>query len=140
MMPYGMDAIERRKFTFANGNPKPGAREAFEDGYEPWSGAGEGEDPYRGRDPREMGTEALRALGHEGVILKAVRENCVQCCSGEISEVRRCRLVWCPMWPYRLGENPCNTRNLTDDQRAAIGERLKHRMGEKRGGKDRLSG
>ena len=117
--------------NFPNGNPKPGAFKAFEAGYEP--ATIEGSETYRGRDPRRMPPDQLRSLGHQGIILKAVRENCLQCCAGNDAEVRTCRLIWCPMWPYRMGANPFNRRTLTEDARKVLADRLAKRSGQKTG-------
>lgn len=34
---------------------------------------------------------------------KAIRAKCLECCCGNAAEVRRCRMVDCGLWPYRLG-------------------------------------
>jgi hypothetical protein len=79
-----------------------------------------------GRDPRKMSEAELKALGHEGMrLLKVIRLKCLDCCSGSESEVRRRGLVSCVNWPYRMSKNPFRGRDLTDEQRAAAGERLK---------------
>lgn len=78
----------------------------------------------QGRDPRRMTVDELRALGHEGILRKAVRANCIDCSGGNMAEVRRCRMAWCPLWPYRMGSNPFRKREFSEEQRAAAGERL----------------
>lgn len=37
------------------------------------------------------------------------REHCVACAEN-VAEVRRCAVVDCPFWPYRMGKNPHNPR------------------------------
>ena len=37
---------------------------------------------------------------------KAIRAMCVGCMGGMIAEVRRCTSIGCPLYPFRLGENP----------------------------------
>ena len=60
-----------------------------------------------GRDPREMTADELNALGHQPMSLqKALRLRCVDCSAGSELEVRRCKLVQCAAWPFRMGENP----------------------------------
>ena len=60
-----------------------------------------------GRDPREMSLADLAALGHEKTpLLKAVRAKCLDCCSGQQSEVRKCTSFDCPLWPFRMRWNP----------------------------------
>ena len=38
--------------------------------------------------------------------LKAIRLFCLECMGHKPSEVRRCTDGLCPLWPYRMGENP----------------------------------
>ena len=79
-----------------------------------------------GRDPRKVSVSDLEAAGLEGFpILKVIRAKCLDCCVQQEAEVRKCILITCPNWPYRMGANPFRTRELTDEQRAEVGERLK---------------
>jgi hypothetical protein len=60
-----------------------------------------------GRDPRQMTVAELNALGHEKTpLLRVIRTNCIECVGGSEAEVRRCRMWWCPFWPYRMASNP----------------------------------
>lgn len=60
-----------------------------------------------GRDPRQMTADDLQALGHLPMSpLKALRLHCIDCCCGSTVEVLRCVSVFCPCWPFRMGENP----------------------------------
>lgn len=78
-----------------------------------------------GRDPRQMTAAELAALGHrKRPILDAIRQNCIECCSGNQAEVRRCSMIACPMWPYRMGSNPFVSRDYTEEQREAARTRL----------------
>lgn len=56
-----------------------------------------------GRDPREMTADELpeRLVG-----LKAIRAKCIDCSGGSQSEVRKCTVTQCPLWPLRMGEKP----------------------------------
>ena len=38
--------------------------------------------------------------------LKAIRAKCLDCSGRQPSEVRRCPIEDCPLFPYRLGRNP----------------------------------
>lgn len=38
--------------------------------------------------------------------LKAIRAKCVDCCCGQLAEVRLCPCDNCPLWPYRMGKRP----------------------------------
>ena len=46
----------------------------------------------------------------DGLRLTNLRERvCLgQCRPGDIAEVRRCAIIDCPVWPYRMGKNPHN--------------------------------
>lgn len=79
-----------------------------------------------GRDPREMLPSDLEATGHKRKpVLQALRERCVDCCGGSTNEVRLCVAVACAAWPFRMGTDPWRAkRQLTDEQRAALRERL----------------
>ncbi len=83
-----------------------------------------------GRDPRTMSPAELIELGHQPTpLLKAIRVNCIGCCMGNVAEVRRCAILSCSLWPYRMGTNPHRaTRQMTDEQRRALTERLPGRQ------------
>jgi len=38
--------------------------------------------------------------------VKSIRLYCLECCCNQKSEVSRCELVDCPIYPFRLGKNP----------------------------------
>lgn len=58
--------------------------------------------------------------------IKAIREKCLHCCCGAVSEVRDCTCATCPLYPYRLGKNPFSKkREMTDEQKEAAAERLR---------------
>lgn len=80
-----------------------------------------------GRDPRTMSADELTELGHPPTpILKAIRQNCISCCMGNVAEVRRCAIAACSLWPYRMGTNPHREpRIMTEEQRSAAAERLR---------------
>jgi len=41
--------------------------------------------------------------------IKAIRAKCLECSSGQPSEVRKCDIPECPLLPYRFGKNPNRT-------------------------------
>ena len=57
-------------------------------------------------------------------LLQVIREKCLDCCVGQHSEVRRCHITDCPLWPYRLGKNPFHRRKMTNEQKQAATQRL----------------
>ena len=81
-----------------------------------------------GADPRKLGPAGLRELGHRPVSpLQALRERCIDCCTGSKTEVAKCVAVTCPSWPFRTGHNPWRTgRPMTPEQRNAAASHLKH--------------
>lgn len=70
--------------------------------------------------------EQLVSLGHEPTpVLKSIQAKCLDCSGGSKSEVRHCVVQNCMLYPFRLGKNPWREpRKLTEDQRAAIADRL----------------
>ena len=38
--------------------------------------------------------------------IKAIRAKCLDCCCGQLAEVRLCPCDNCPLWPYRMGKRP----------------------------------
>lgn len=58
--------------------------------------------------------------------VKAIREKCLECCCGSITEVKECTVERCPIYPFRLGKNPFRQKKeMTEEQRKAAGERLR---------------
>ena len=108
------------------------------DGYEPENSewwevltfpALNGEPRRHGRDPMSIPPEVLTAAGHPPRRTRAVlsalgdepiaqeirghkdlRQHCLACSSGSKAAVRRCVIIDCPLWPYRMGRNPHNPR------------------------------
>lgn len=57
--------------------------------------------------------------------LKAIREKCIDCCCGNMAEVKRCTAEDCPLWRFRFGTNPDRKkRELTEQQKQAMIARL----------------
>lgn len=57
--------------------------------------------------------------------VKAIREFCIDCCGGSRETVKVCPSVKCALYPFRMGKNPFRQkRELTEEQKAAIAERL----------------
>jgi hypothetical protein len=64
-----------------------------------------------GCDPRELTPEDFAAAGVPLLpVMKAIRANCIDCCGGQVAEVRKCVRVVCPMWPMRMGVFPARLR------------------------------
>lgn len=56
--------------------------------------------------------------------VKAIRAKCLDCCGDSATEVKLCVSKNCVLYPFRFGKNPYVKRNYTDEQRAAMAERL----------------
>lgn len=51
--------------------------------------------------------DAAREAGHEQMSpLRAIRAKCLDCSCYQISEVRLCQAINCPLWPFRAGRHP----------------------------------
>jgi len=54
-----------------------------------------------------------------------IRRFCIGCVGGSVNgrkplkQVRECPVVECPLYPFRMGKNPFDKRNLTETQRKA---------------------
>lgn len=57
-------------------------------------------------------------------VLRAIKLKCYDCSSYQLSEVRNCTITECPLHPFRLGKNPFRKRDLSDEERKKISERL----------------
>lgn len=38
--------------------------------------------------------------------MKAIRLKCLDCCCGQVQEIRECTITGCALWPYRMGRRP----------------------------------
>ncbi len=57
-----------------------------------------------GRHPGDMTSAQIMRLGHRKKSLKRViRERCMDCCANQQHEGRKCTVVACALWPYRMG-------------------------------------
>lgn len=66
--------------------------------------------------------------------IKAIRAKCIDCCCGQVSEVKLCPSIKCPLHPFRMGKNPFRAkREYTDEQRATMAERLSKIRRQKQG-------
>ena len=58
--------------------------------------------------------------------MKAIRAKCLDCCAGQVAEVRRCELKNCPLFPYRTGHRP---RQGTDTTPGSLSEKAQENRG-----------
>ena len=64
-----------------------------------------------GRDPRDLTPDDFAAAGVPLMPSpKAIRARCIDCCGGDVGEVRKCVATACPLWPLRMGNFPAALR------------------------------
>ena len=66
-------------------------------------------------------------------IMKAVRQNCLDCMCGSASEVRHCQITQCALFPCRFWRSPREKDLLVsvfDDQGNLVGTRPLHEVKE----------
>lgn len=47
--------------------------------------------------------------------IKAIRAKCLECCCGQVKEVRECIIEKCALYPYRMGHRPKDEEILDDE-------------------------
>lgn len=58
--------------------------------------------------------------------VKAIRHFCVkECCEGHPRKADNCEETNCPLHPFRKGKNPFVQRPMSDEQKAALADRLR---------------
>ena len=70
---------------------------------------------------RKLSVEA----GHKKrPLLAVIRADCLKCCPDGPSDVRKCEVTDCDLWPYRFGTNPFRTTKLSEAVRSERVQRL----------------
>ena len=70
--------------------------------------------------------------------IRAIRAKCLVCSNGSYNEIKLCPVESCPLHPFRFGHNPNRPkRELTDEQRQALAERMRAVVNEQRRNKNR---
>lgn len=70
--------------------------------------------------------------------IRAIRAKCLECSNGSSNEVKLCPVKSCPLHSFRFGHNPNRLkRELTDEQRQALAERMRAVVNEQRRNKNR---
>jgi hypothetical protein len=86
-----------------------------------------------GLDPRETPLADIIALGHPQTRSAAIRAYCLECSGGSAAEARKCVLTRCPLWPLRMGSNPCRAKSMLSDERKSQLRELAHAARAARG-------
>ena len=48
--------------------------------------------------------------------IKAIRAKCLECCCGQVKEVRECVIKRCALFPYRMGHRPKDEEIPVEEQ------------------------
>ena len=56
--------------------------------------------------------------------IKAIRQKCLKCKENHYKQIKECEATECPLYEYRFGVNPNGKRNLTDEQREVLRNRM----------------
>ena len=52
--------------------------------------------------------------------IKTIRAKCMDCTCNQPKEIRECRMISCPSWPYRMGQRPSeHDRQVYEQQEVA---------------------
>lgn len=55
--------------------------------------------------------------------LKAIRAKCIECCCGNMAEVKRCPIKDCALYEFRMGHNP--NIKMSDELKQRLAENFK---------------
>lgn len=59
-------------------------------------------------------------------VLRAIKLKCLDCSSYNILEIKECPVKNCPLYPFRLGKNPFRKREISEEERNKLSERMKN--------------
>lgn len=54
--------------------------------------------------------------------IKAIRAKCLDCCCGQVAEVRLCIDEECPLWEYRMGHRPKEDKQTDETEKTKKSE------------------
>ena len=66
--------------------------------------------------------------------VKAIRAKCLDCCCGQVQEVRLCTAQSCPLWPYRMGKRPKIPAEAVTSEKREIAPGFSEQNGNDEGG------
>ena len=77
-----------------------------------------------GKVPRNLSGADLEAMGRPRVSRgDAIRAKCLDCVCGVAIEVKRCGMLDCALWPFRMGTDPYRAE-MSDERKQAARERF----------------
>ena len=59
-------------------------------------------------------------------VLRAIKLKCLDCSTYTTNEIKECPVKNCPLYPFRLGKNPFRKRELSEEERNKLSERMKN--------------
>ena len=69
--------------------------------------------------------EFNREVSENTNVLRAIKLKCLDCSSYNTNEIKECPVNLCPLYPFRLGKNPFRKRELSEEERTKLSERMK---------------
>ena len=67
-----------------------------------------------------------KEVGENTNVLRAIKLKCLDCSTYNINEIKECPVKNCPLYPFRLGKNPFRKRELSEEERNKLSERMKN--------------
>ena len=59
-------------------------------------------------------------------VMRAIKLKCLDCSTYNINEIKECPVKNCPLYPFRLGKNPFRKREISEEERNKLSERMKN--------------
>lgn len=59
-------------------------------------------------------------------VLRAIKLKCLDCSTYNTNEIKECPVKNCSLYPFRLGKNPFRKRELSEEERNKLSERMKN--------------
>ena len=59
-------------------------------------------------------------------VLRSIKLKCLDCSTYNINEIKECPVKECPLYPFRLGNNPFRKREISEEERNKLSERMKN--------------
>ena len=66
-----------------------------------------------------------REVSENTNVLRAIKLKCLDCSTYNINEIKECSVKNCPLYPFRLGKNPFRKREISEEERTKLSERMK---------------
>ena len=66
-----------------------------------------------------------REVSENTNVLRAIKLKCLDCSTYNTNEIKECPVKNCPLYPFRLGKNPFRKREISEEERTKLSERMK---------------